>query len=1175
MNCTVADAIKEIEKNTVGLSEDQMQELEAILQEIQGSKTIGSDEDSSISKLEEFTKEYSNIQNDPKKMVDLFNALGSDDKVQPSESHKKKLEEVLKVFVDESEQYIQETTIKIAEKYKGKNEGAYSIGKNEIYLGISINEPESANAMSIQEVFVHEVIHAAVEHAKNDNKAEVVHALHMIDQMYDQASKIQPNENLSKETLDYIFNKDIDKKHHGVSEFIAYALTHEAFMKELEKLDVIEQDKKADTFSEWVAIWFKKLINAVFRLERGAIGLTIDAGVMKFSLELARANNLAGKEVQRTILSRITEAVNDLDAKIAQKMKDITQPIEDKNIYEIYGTYGRLGGTLLAPVKFWKDKEMKDRLLTYLDKTGWWIFDKRNSFQTITRDLRDTDSYNMIIQKMGYNSGNVERAKKEREGVVIKLAREGFKELSREEDTALGHTVIETDMTVLMEYTGEEIIGFLQDDKLIDAEATKLLESLDASERTKNAYQYKLEDLGHYMATGMSRIENTMLNTKTIANLTEGGSMEHMETMDKIVSLMAIKNTSKASRDITAEIMQKQEDGVRGLMILHKAVKDSAKEMLFSKESDYLSSNYIQGYTRDILNPDMDTKVAPANEVEKMLKEGYRRVEILPKSKYDTSGMDMAVYVSNEAARQPWHRQMLSIVDKGRRGTTFTEVHLAAHGQSGYLSAEKNIEAYKKAVKIAEEQMLDGTYKRPGGIMPIPVRNLNGKIMDVRYTMSKVNKVKYLQRDSRATTMLGRTDSTGLEKVLSEKFNLDAIDIIIDDMRKNMTDEKKDEYIEISKNSTDPEVKEMYMILPEYLKRHMEDSLVDENGEVQNLWVRKDVYRQIFGYRGFTLDVWAREKEAYRAVRYVIRVAEMMWKAIVSMFKVVIVIKTPAVLIGNIMSNFLYSLMVGIPLNEVYRGHMDAIEALNQYQKDSRELDRLKIQDKMHPSKEKEAKIRDLQHKMKASPIADMMEEGLFTAIIEDVEAAELEDPNRLARKVDEFMENMPQFVRTGADWLWITKRSPMFKIATKATQYSDFISRYTLMEHYKKIGVQAGLSAKQARDIAMSEAIEAFINYDMADSKMLQYANEMGLAMFTKYMLRIQRVWRKGVVNHPIQFVSAILGQAVLFDFSDITDSALFINKDPMDNIGLDMVEKLSTVLSPPSLELMSKWIK
>ena len=168
-----------------------------------------------------------------------------------------------------------------------------------------------------------------------------------------------------------------------------------------------------------------------------------------------------------------------------------------------------------------------------------------------------------------------------------------------------------------------------------------------------------------------------------------------------------------------------------------------------------------------------------------------------------------------------------------------------------------------------------------------------------------------------------------------------------------------------------------------------------------------------------------------------------------------------------------------------------------------------------------------------------------------------------------------PELIAPLQRGMWMTKRSPMFKMATKATQYSDFISRYTLMEHYKKLGVKAGLSIKEAKEVAMSEAIEAFINYDMADSKMIQYANEMGFAMFTKYMLRIQRVIRKGIVRHPIQFLSAILGQAAIYDFSDISESMLFVSKDPFDNIGLDMVDKLKTVLSPPTLDIMSKWIK
>jgi hypothetical protein len=46
--------------------------------------------------------------------------------------------------------------------------------------------------------------------------------------------------------------------------------------------------------------------------------------------------------------------------------------------------------------------------------------------------------------------------------------------------------------------------------------------------------------------------------------------------------------------------------------------------------------------------------------------------------------------------------------------------------------------------------------------------------------------------------------------------------------------------------------------------------------------------------------------------------------------------------------------------------------------------------------------------------------------------------------------------------------------------------------------------------DASIIEASKTFINYDVPTSQGLQYANDMGLFMFTKFFLRIQAVLMK-----------------------------------------------------------------
>jgi hypothetical protein len=70
-----------------------------------------------------------------------------------------------------------------------------------------------------------------------------------------------------------------------------------------------------------------------------------------------------------------------------------------------------------------------------------------------------------------------------------------------------------------------------------------------------------------------------------------------------------------------------------------------------------------------------------------------------------------------------------------------------------------------------------------------------------------------------------------------------------------------------------------------------------------------------------------------------------------------------------------------------------------------------------------------------------------------------------------------------------------------QATQLSDFVARYTLHEHQT---TRARNPLSKAESLEVAE--EVFINYDVPTHKGLQYLNDSGLMMFTKYYMRIQK---------------------------------------------------------------------
>jgi hypothetical protein len=85
--------------------------------------------------------------------------------------------------------------------------------------------------------------------------------------------------------------------------------------------------------------------------------------------------------------------------------------------------------------------------------------------------------------------------------------------------------------------------------------------------------------------------------------------------------------------------------------------------------------------------------------------------------------------------------------------------------------------------------------------------------------------------------------------------------------------------------------------------------------------------------------------------------------------------------------------------------------------------------------------------------------------------------------------------------------------------QFSDFAARYS--NHKYNMG--KGMSFEDS----INDIMTTFINYDIPQTKAMQYLNDMGVLSFTKYMMRVQQVILKTFAERPATF----LGTALLSD--------------------------------------------
>jgi hypothetical protein len=204
----------------------------------------------------------------------------------------------------------------------------------------------------------------------------------------------------------------------------------------------------------------------------------------------------------------------------------------------------------------------------------------------------------------------------------------------------------------------------------------------------------------------------------------------------------------------------------------------------------------------------------------------------------------------------------------------------------------------------------------------------------------------------------------------------------------------------------------------------------------------------------------------------------------------------------------------------------EAISAMRAYQKDVRthgELEREIGSDislgKTGPDvRRKINELTRLEADIAANPVGAMIEEGLFTSIAEDLGADDDTMRGALITKVvDKTKGIIPEFVVEGVKELYMLPGSRGYKAAVSATQYGDFVARY--VKYNYDIDVKGVDKAT-----ALKETLDSFIYYDIPQNRQLQYLNDTGFFMFTKFFFRIQHVIARLYSQNPAS-AFAVLG--------------------------------------------------
>ncbi len=881
---------------------------------------------------------------------------------------------------------------------------------------------------------------------------------------------------------------------------------------------------------------------------------------------------------------------------------------------------------------FTKISELMDGEGNWLGLGG--IFAPEGTIMSIANYLRKDDKLTTIVEKFGLMVSKLDSNRTEATiavGSVIKKAL--GKDVTPKEQVALSEILVELDMQSLEgAYTIDDMKDLLTDNDALDSAIEQERLNFDKVIFNKSLRNYAKSQsigIGHYLATGITgkSIQRTardvlyMTNLESLKDdiaLPDAAKREKaIIIIDRMATLEGIKQSKPSRKKMVSKIIKSSPEGAVTILGMHKLYVKEAKEFAKSRKKNIYPH---KGEIKDTSEPGMQSKVNYGDDetIAVMKDLGY-------KIKEETAVKGLFLYTSSIKGMPAYEKQAVAKINEGKRLHNIIGV-INGNKNRKQLELEKEAweydteEEYAAAVEqlrkdqILEDskyknkaeseidtildQAMDESIKQLEGIVTpiydgyIPMYNSTMGITNYGVSVDKTKYANAMRQDNKVPVLMGKMLAEISEKKQAMVLNNMVYSTILEDS-KNYTRgsvNNVNDYIEIgpdavAKGATEKSYSEtLFTNMPQNIR----DRIL-ARGEGQKLIaVRRDLAPMYFGSRspsileikipgtkGKTVKNLLSPYKYGPAITNTVALMGEIWSEIVSMQKVDIVIKTPGVLIGNIVSNFSYSVALGQAPWTVAKRQTEMFWSTKRYLDKSKELKELEIKstaikDFKGKSNTKQ-RIKELKRELVSEPVHDLMEAGLFTSIIEDVSDADLKAKSKLTHLIESnkttkgLMKGTPKLIKDGVNTLYMNENSGMFKMLMMATQYSDFVARANRYHYLIE-------EKNYPKSTAIKMVLDEFVNYNRIDSPLIKWLNELGFAWFTKYFFGAN----KSLINKIKDRPSSIIAMSALLDVSNPSDASFF-EKDysyavngPLDTLWSGTGQH---IMPPSALEVIGAW--
>lgn len=1160
------------------------------------------------------------------KLNEVFDMLNEIDVIKTDPEHLEHLRTVMKMVGNPLSKVIPEMSVRL-DKKADANRGVFKVknGEGGIDIKVGVSPKKANNQMSAAETYVHELVHAAMEFAFEYSKERISPTINRLVAMHKQAMEVLTWEDLMPDTpmnpeiekqiaqkrLEYIKNSK-----NNLKEFLVYAVTNKKVIAKLKDLKVYVTKDKPEGFIAKLMYYVRKILDtAMQRWRKEDNSMMADQLAFKLLTEMMQVNNKSQIKLSEGIGEKLWDKLDQWE----QTWEDWVDKLKDFSYFQLKSPYPE-GESLLKKSR-WMLSNWYQLLtnpdLQHVRETLVSVVGIRpeSTLMRLASNLTDKDEYAERVDEMIAQAAKINRQMKKSEQTTKDLIGNAFnKPLTTAQSSALYTGLIHNDGGQLLPKYGKKVAELYSDPAKLKAEIAKL--EKEVYDKAKNDgdrryLEYQINGLVKYMQTGtgsLIQLKNAYGIAKRAGTVAAKVNIDKkdVEDIDTLVSLKLIDSMAEETKTTMAELLEVEYDGIEAMAKMNTGIKTYRNTML----SEFEKLNEKKGYVREAYDEYSSAVVAPIEDKKAMEAKGYKLV-----SEFNTEGVTneipMAIYVGNDLIRQDMNMSIVRYTGDRQQGKSITQAVSNFTTSVSRSRAKAAVSAMRlKATKMMNDVLAGVAVNEVNGLMPDI--NEAGAMIEFRYQLPLSVKLDDLQMETGGIEGVARSWMHEVDRNMSQEMN----DLAFTEMVKDSLKPKKQEYVELSMSSDRAAVRSVMEVLPPSMKKKL-DQLADqaaprdENGllteEFVKNWftpvewdklttgqktaliretsrgtirVRADMLYNIFGFRDVSLVNAKFIRMLPKLIKHYLRKMENLWKEFVSLFKIDVVIKTTNVIAGNIISNLMQGIQTGQMPWTIVQDNIKAAQSLLAYLKQEAEVERAKAIMIANNFAKKDVDYHNQQLAyLKANEVHPLMEAGLYQNVMEDITSFDYKSNNKITRWFDERLEWSPQIVRDGLDFLFVRERSSLFRFVERATAMSDFTARYTQYRHSMKVA-QRKFSRDNGREPNMKEMSQiergiireisdSYINYSKPDTPFWQWMNDMGLVMFTKYAIRIQKVIRDGILKHPIRFALALLGQELLdvtvgINPDDIVEKSLF-NKGLTDLLYMpNVTDMVDAVITP-----------